>query len=386
MPSFGMYTVEGKLAGWLRPSGSKVHEGEAIAEIETEKALHEIEAPTAGILHHVANPGAELQVESLIGYILAIGEEPPSISPPHTGVAPSPLAREPAVASRFESEVRSSPIARRLAKEFGIQLSGIKGSGPNGRIVEADVRAAISRHGASTATDRPANIEETINRQPMSRMRLTIAERLRASLSQTVSLTLTREICAGSLVSARSKLSKKILDVSYDAIFIKVFAAALREHPQLNAAIKGNDVLLFQQINIGFAVSVTGGLYVPVIRSADNLHLTEVSAAVRQFIADALAGKLTPDDTRGGTATISNLGGYGVDAFTPILNPPQAAILGVGRIVKRPVIQADRVVPGHVCTLSLTFDHRVTDGVPAAQLLDSIARRIEDEQFLCGLM
>jgi pyruvate dehydrogenase E2 component (dihydrolipoamide acetyltransferase) len=188
------------------------------------------------------------------------------------------------------------------------------------------------------------------------------------------------------LVDARQRLAATLGRLpSFDALFIKLFASALRDHQDLNAVIEGDSIVRLAEINVGFAIAVTNGLIVPVVPNADSAPFGNIVETVRNLTARALAGRLQPADLEAGTATISNLGGHGIDAFTPILNGSQSVILGIGRIVQRPVVRNAEIAIGHTCVLSLTFDHRVADGVPAASLLDAIARRMNDEQFLASL-
>jgi pyruvate/2-oxoglutarate dehydrogenase complex dihydrolipoamide acyltransferase (E2) component len=374
-----MYTAEGKLVRWLRPSGTRVEVGEPIVEIETEKVVHEIEAPAAGIVHAVAQPEDNLAVETLIGYVLAEGESAPlNAGAPH-GAATTLLAG-PARVLAASRNIRATPIARRLASEHKINLTLVTGTGPTGRIVEADVRAAIAGVGASART---ARIDLVVrDRFLINGMRRTIAERLRYSFEQAVPLTLMREVRAERLGATRSQLAEKGLSVSYDALFIKALAIVLRQDPRLNASIEGDSICVYDSINVGFAVAIQAGLVVPVIHNADNQPLPAIEKAIRQLSEAARAGRLSADDAAAGTVTVTNLGAYGVDAFTPVLNPPQAAILGIGRIVRKPVVDEDAVVPGDACVLSLTFDHRVCDGAPAAELLAALEAIISDERQL----
>jgi pyruvate dehydrogenase E2 component (dihydrolipoamide acetyltransferase) len=196
---------------------------------------------------------------------------------------------------------------------------------------------------------------------------------------------LTREVRAEALVAARERLRARLRFAPWDAIFVKLFADALRERPDLNAVVAGDQVLVLDDVHVGFAVPVADGLLAPVVRDADRRPLAEVAAAVRELGERARAGKASPPDLLGGTATVSNLGAHGVDAFTPVLNPPQSAILGVGRIAARPVVEEARVVAGASCVLSLTFDHRVADGAPAAELLAAVAARMNDAAYLDAL-
>ena len=379
MPSFGMYTAEGTLTAWKKPSGGWVEAGETVLEIETEKAVEEVQAPVSGVLHHLLDPGARLQVQSVIGYVLDRGEEPPV--GPAASAPPSPRTAMVTSSTDPQRQLRASPIAKRLAAEHGIDLAAVNGTGPAGRIVEADVRAAMSR----------SPNQETISdvapgrRVPMSVMRRRIGERLRGVVDNAVSVTLTREVRAEALVAARARLTERLGQaIPYDAFFVKLLAAGLRQFPQLNATIDNGELVVFSEINIGFAVALEDGLLVPVIRAADTRTLEDVAMAVRKLSAKAKAGQLTPVDTAAGTATATNLGAYGIDAFTPVLNPPQAIVLGIGRIQSRPVVEEGNVVPGITTVLSLTFDHRVTDGATAATLLDVVARSLADAALLAS--
>lgn len=389
MPSMGMYTEEGVLTAWLRPAGARVEAGEPVVEITTEKAAFEVPAPAAGILHPAADVGTNLRVEALIGYILAEGELAPPLvvgdAPPSATGAASPMPSRREDDRPLAGPVRASPAARRLAAEAGVDLTQLGGTGPGGRIVETDVRARIAQAGAATPGASLGG-RGVRTRVPLSGLRRTVAERLRRSLATAASTTLTREADAGVLVTARQRLAEAMgAAPPYDALFVKLLAAALREHPELNAVIEGDSICVLDEVHVGFAVSVPGGLVVPVVHRADVTPLAEVVAAIQELSRRAHAGRLRPADVEGGTTTITNLGNYGIDAFTPILNPPQSAILGIGRIAPRPLVRDAGLTVGHTCVLSLTFDHRVADGVPAARLLDAVVRHMSDEQFFVGL-
>ena len=386
MPSMGMYTEEGVLTAWLRAAGSRVTLGEPVAEITTEKATFEIPAPEAGTLHAVAAVGTTLRVEALMGYILQDGEAVPSV----TLAAAAPESRAPAQVSpginpapSAAGPLRATPVAKRIAAQHNIDLRQVKGSGPGGRIVEADIQALIAKRGPSGQTSAD---HKTGERLPMTGLRRSLAKRLRNTLATAASTTLTSEASADLLVVARQRLAEKLGQTpSYDALFIKLFAAALRERPELNAVIEGDNIVRLTEINVGFAVAVPNGLIVPVVRNADSAPFGNIVETVGNLTGRALAGRLQPADVDAGTATISNLGSHGVDAFTPILNGSQSVILGIGRIVQRPVVRNAELAIGHTCVLSLTFDHRVADGAPAALLLDVIVRRMNDGQFFASL-
>jgi pyruvate/2-oxoglutarate dehydrogenase complex dihydrolipoamide acyltransferase (E2) component len=408
MPSFGMYTAEGTLVSWLQPVGAVVKQGEPVLEIETDKATHDVPAPASGLLHHTLPVGTKLKEQMIIGYVLAEGEKAPTTKgSDSTAKLPSdPSLTIPSIeGARSEGEgwankqtvaaapasgsIKASPIARRLASERGIPLTSLRGSGPGGRIVEADVLAASNRAPTVTpagnaALPIPWRVRERI---PFTGIRRTIAERLKHSQSTAVSLTLQREVWAKRLAEARAELNEKVgAAVPFDAFFVKFLAQALRERPELNVVISGDEWVLLDEVNIGFACSVPGGLVVPVIRGADILSVAEIGRRIRALAERARAGQIKSADIEGGTSTITNLGGFGVDGFTPVLNPPQSSILGIGRILARPVSDSGtiRVLP--TVWLSLTFDHRVTDGVPVAQLLEAIARQMNDEHHLQTLI
>lgn len=390
MPSMGMYTEEGVLTAWLRPAGARVAMGDPVAEITTEKATFEIPAPEEGILHHVASIGTSLRVEALMGYILRNGESAPADAAAGAGMAQesgvsAAISSSPKSDASSAGPLRASPVAKRLAAQHGINLQQVKGTGPSGRIVEADILALVSK--PADAVQTPASDKLGAERVPLAGLRRSLADRLRTTLSTAASTTLTREVHADILVAARRALSEKMGQApSFDSLFIKLFAGALRERPELNATIENDCVVRFKEINVGFAVAVSNGLIVPVVRNADSASFREVADAVKDLTDRALAGRLQPAHLEGGTATISNLGVHGIDAFTPILNGTQAAILGIGRIAERPVVRGGQLAVGHTCVLSLTFDHRVADGAPAAFLLDALARHINDESFFNSLV
>ncbi len=385
MPSMGMYTEEGVLTAWLRPAGTRVALGDPVAEITTEKANFEIPAPEEGILHPVAAIGTTLRVEALMGYILQNGEAVPSSGGTAIAVeAPAHAPSVPREESPAAGPLRASPIAKRLAAQHGINLQHVKGSGPGGRIVEADIQGLISKREPAppaSGPERPAS-----ERVHLAGLRRSLAERLRTTLSTAASTTLTREASADVLVAARRSLSEKLGQApSYDSLFIKLFAAALRERPELNSTIENECIVRVKEINVGFAVAVPNGLIVPVIHNADATSFGNIVAAVKELSERALSGRLQPAHLEGGTATISNLGSHGIDAFTPILNGSQSAILGIGRIAEGPVVRNGQLAIGHTCVLSLTFDHRVVDGAPAALLLDAVVRRMNDQSFFQSL-
>jgi pyruvate dehydrogenase E2 component (dihydrolipoamide acetyltransferase) len=380
MPSFGMYTAEGTLVNWLYPNGARVKQGETVLEIETEKAVNPVISPADGILYQAAQIGTLIKEQGLLGYIMAEGEPAPAIpgaAPVRTSDPAKAPGREPGVAA--QGRVRASPAARKLALENKIALETLTGSGPEGRIVEADVKAAITIK-TSDCSMKPGGPA------PLSTMRRTIGERLRRSIDTAVSLTITREVEAGELVRAHKVLSELMkCSVPYDALFMKLLASALRDHPASNAILENDTLRLLDQVDICFAVSVPEGLVVPVVRKVDTTPLAQMVDEMSRLAQQARSNSLRSEDLSGGSSTVSNLGASGVDIFTPILNPPQSSILGVGRIAERPVAKAGVVSVASTCWLSFTFDHRVLDGVPAAGVLESIAKRMTDREYFDSL-
>lgn len=361
MPSFGMYTMEGTLVKWLQPTGAHVAEGSPILEIETDKATQEVIAPADGRLHQVAEEGDLVAEQGLLGYILRDGEEAPA----------QPEPAEPARETVGPAPTAATPAARRLAREHGIDLTALAGSGPGGRIVEADVQAALPIPG---------------ERRPLSPMRRAIANRLIHSVTEAIPCTLTREVEAEALALARERCNERLDgSIPFDAYFAKLLAAELLERPDLNVVLEGDSVVRLEYAHIGIAVATAEGLVAPVVRVPDRESLSAVAGAIRDLVERARAGTLRPADLEGASSTVTNLGGHGIDAFTPILNPPQTTILGVGRLRSIAALRDGQVVSVRTVVLSLTFDHRVADGASAAALLEGIDRRMNDAAYLDGL-
>ena len=421
MPSFGMYTAEGTLHAWSRADGALVQAGDPIAEIETEKSTNEITAPATGRLCHVARPGAPLKEQDVFGYILGQGESAPGASAgarpsgacattappapqkaeapattPSTTPAGTPAGTSAATPATTPTStpaatpgwVRASPVARKIARENDIDLSTVRGTGPGGRVVGQDVRDALERRRAAATAAPAASLLPAVRAQAgLSTIRRTIAQRLRQSQSTAVSLTLTRDAPARRLATARKRFSTELgMAVAYDAYFAKCIAMALREFGHLNAMIRDDALIVFEDIHIGVAVDLPDGLIVPVLRHVDRTPLRTLAVRIRDLAARARANALRTEELIGGTFSLTNLGGFGIDAFTPVLNPPQSGILGIGRIQPRVIARPDGAIAvEQTTTLSLTFDHRVADGAPAARLLDRIVYWMNDEEFLARM-
>ncbi|HXG52600.1 MAG TPA: dihydrolipoamide acetyltransferase family protein [candidate division Zixibacteria bacterium] len=382
MPALGVAQEKGTLIRWLKAQGQTVTKGEPLMEIETDKATVEIEAPASGILASVtASPGDEVPVGSKIAAIVAPGESvaetgsPPPPRPPlkEEGRALSgPPSPEPAVpAGRAGAKTLASPAARRIARERGIDLAEIRGSGPGGAVVARDLERW------EKAAQPTAPIRRAV---PLTPMRRIIAERMAQSKRTAPHFYLTMDVDMTEIVRQRT-LARRAGAPGGPSINDYVLAAcarALREFPALNASFTERGVEIFSCVNIGLAVALEDGLVVPVIRDADRLSLQDLSKQSRELAEKAQSKKLLPADCEGGTFTVSNLGMFGVDSFTAIINPPQCAILATGRVARRPVADGEAVVVRDVMTMSLSADHRAVDGATAAKFLGCVKRLLED--------
>jgi len=390
MPALEMAQETGKLISWLKKEGDSVAKGEALLEIETDKAVMEIESPGDGVLAGVkVQPGAEVPVGRTIAWIVRPGEVPPTdevattsgrkttVIAPSAGSSPASVIQGAQPVS--QQAIKISPKARRLASERGVNLADVRGSGAGGEILASDILAvAESKAGSS-----PAPVESG---GPISRL---MAERTTESWTTVPHFFVVRDVDAGALNDARQRLAPEIeqshaLKLTHTDLLAALVARVLVKHPRLNASWTGERVHTNAEINIGLAMAVDDGVVAPVLHNADKSGLREIAAKRRDLTERARGGKLRPADIAGGTFTISNLGMFGVDAFTAIIMPPQAAILAVGRIT-------DRVVPmdGHpgirpMMTLTLSSDHRVVDGARAAKFLQELVEAIGNPQPWLG--
>jgi pyruvate dehydrogenase E2 component (dihydrolipoamide acetyltransferase) len=372
IPRLGWNMEEGVFVGWLQPDGATLRVGDAVFTLESEKATENVECLDEGILHIPPDgpqPGDTLAVGTVIGHVLQPGESGLDIKTAARGAAvPAPAAVSVPLPQKKPTERHrpaSSPRARRAARELGIDWMTLQGSGGTGRIRERDVRAAAASSGST---------------MPVTAIRRTIAERLSAGHRATVPVTLTTTADATNLVNLRNQFKAAGSDAipSYTDIVVKLAALALRKHPLLNARWDETQIQMSGDIHIGIAVDTEAGLLVPVLRDVVRLPLKEVAGRSRDLIERAQQRRLSADEMQGGTFTVTNLGAFGVDAFTPIIHPPQCAILGMGRIQRRPAADGDEVVIRPEITLSLTFDHRIVDGAPAARFLQTLVALIEN--------
>jgi pyruvate dehydrogenase E2 component (dihydrolipoamide acetyltransferase) len=380
MPALEMAQETGKLIAWLKKEGDRVSKGEPLLEIETDKAIMEIESPGEGVLGGVkAEAGAEIPVGQTIAWILRPGENVPIDQPvsqsgrhkEHPSSQAVPVTTE--VAAKSAAQIKVSPKARRLARELKVDLTGVRGSGAGGEILASDIEAAA---GALAKQQLPAAQTSTDSLSTIARL---MAERTTQSWTSVPHFFVVREVDAGALNGVRVQIAaafenKQSLRITHTDLLIVLVARVLARHPRVNASWTGDGIHNNADVNIGLAMAVEDGVVAPVIPGADRLDLGQIAAQRKDLTERARAGKLRPADLAGGTFTISNLGMYNVDAFTAIIIPPQAAILAVGRI-------ADRVVPFEgkpairpMLTLTLSADHRVIDGARAALFLDELVQ------------
>lgn len=387
MPALEMAQQTGKLIAWLKQEGDSVCKGEALLEIETDKAVMEIEAPGDGVLAGItAEPGAEVPVGEIIGWILAAGETIPDEAPSDgharvpgvdraTGVSISTQATHPSAAA---AGLLASPKARRLAREHGVQLNSIAGSGPSGEIHSSNILSAKPAVRPSPAT--------TITH--LGTLARLMAERTTHSWTTVPHFIVVREIIAEQLIKARDEFAPTVeqsaaVKLTFSDLLVALIGTTLVRHPRVNARWDDGQIHENSDINIALAIAVTEGVVAPVIRRANDLSLSGIATRRREMTDRSKAGKLQPADLADATFTISNLGMYGVDAFTAIINPPQAAILAVGTIGEKVVAVDGSPAVRRGFTLTLSCDHRVLDGAKAAAFMSDLAKAIEDPARSC---
>jgi pyruvate dehydrogenase E2 component (dihydrolipoamide acetyltransferase) len=409
MPRLSDTMTEGVIAGWHKKVGDTVKKGEVLADIETDKATMELESYKDGILlYQGAQAGEKILVNDLL---CIIGQQGLDIAPivaalkggaatasPVQASAPAaqPVTTAPAVAAIApsttqvvnEGRIFASPLAKKIAKEKGIDLKFVKGTGEHGRITRTDLEnytpgAATSAAQSTSATPSmvasvPAGTVSFVD-TPVSQMRKVIAKRLSESLFTAPHFYLTMKINMDAAIKARTLLNETATaKISFNDMIVKATALSLKQHPKVNSSWMGDFIRENHHVNIGIAVAVDEGLLVPVLRFADGLSLTQISGSVKEFAKKAKDKKLQPADWEGSTFTISNLGMFGIDQFTAIINPPDACILAVGGIAQEPVVKNGQIVPGNVMNVTLSCDHRVVDGATGAAFLQTLKSLLEE--------
>jgi pyruvate dehydrogenase E2 component (dihydrolipoamide acetyltransferase) len=437
LPKLGQTMEEGMIVEWVKNEGDPVSRGDVLFQMETDKAVLEVEARARGVLRKIlVGPGVSVPIMTVVGIIAAededisemlaggVAAEQPAMA---TQAVAEPVADTTSVAEASPAaapggRIVASPRARRVAAERGVDLAYVAGSGPNGRIIEKDVLAYLQAQPAATPLARKVAAEmdvplagvpaegrrvtaEDVRRAaqqpaaaqpqapaagqvvPMAGVRAIIAERMATSVHTTAPVTLESQVDATEFVALRERLKGALaaelgFAVGYNDLLALVAARCLAEFPYMNVRLEDGGIRHLEEVHVGLAVDTERGLLVPVIRNADRMGLKELARTFRELVGRAREGRSLPDDLSGGTFTITNLGMYGVDMFTPIINLPQCAILGVGRIRPEPAVVDGQVAVRQMMWLSLTFDHRLVDGAPAARFLQGMARYIEDPYLL----
>ncbi len=396
MPKLSDTMLEGTLIKWHKKVGDKVTVGDVIADVETDKATMEMEAFDDGTIIEIIVPeGGVVKVGQPLANLEGGKKSVVKSSAPAAlaSIAPTanlPASTKPQTATLPNgSHIKASPLAKKIALERGVSLLGVQGTGPGGRVVAADVpTASITRTAAPAAPRIEVPFSDSDTKTPLSGMRRTIAERLLASKTQIPHFYLTIEIDAAPLAKLRKELNAAAetagtAKVTVNDFILLAAARAAKQHPRVNSAFAGDSIVEYGSVNLSVAIAVEDGLITPVIRDAQSLSLRAISAAVKDLAVRARSKKIKPEEYQGGTLTISNLGAYGIDSFYAIINPPQAAILAVGAIVKKPVVNAqDQIVAGQRMTISLSGDHRVVDGAAGAEFLATMRKSLESPTSL----
>ena len=437
MPALSPTMEKGNLAKWLKKEGDKVKSGDVIAEIETDKATMEVEAVDEGTIAKILVPEGtqDVPVNDVIAVMAGDGEdvkaagagapaappkaaEAPAAKPaarrrracaksraaPAATPAPAPQAAAPAAKTNGHARVFSSPLARRLAKEAGIELGRINGSGPHGRVIARDVEEAKSGKGLKAPAAAPAgapSIAPSMSDKqilslfepgsyevvPHDGMRRTIAQRLTASMQNVPHFYLTIDCDIGKLLAAREEINeaapkdkekKPLYKLSVNDFVIKAMAVALQKIPNCNVSWTEGGMLKHKHSDVGVAVAMPGGLITPIIRKAETKTLSAISGEMKDFAARARARKLKPEEYQGGTTAVSNLGMYGINHFTAVINPPHATILAVGTSEERPVVRGGKIEIAHMMSVTLSCDHRAIDGALGAELIGAFKQLIEN--------
>ncbi len=363
LPQWSMGMDEGQVVMWHKQVGDVVAVDEPLVEIEAEKTTDDVLAPVAGTILEILV--AEGETVPALTVLALIGE------PGEAVASPAPATTPP--------RVQITPVARRAAKELGVDLAAITGSGPGGRITEYDVLSHATDTSPDAVGERPLRPAATV---PLTGMRGAIASRMHDSIQSMAQLTLTSQIDATELIGLQQSLKAEGTGVSVTDLVLKAVAIALNRHPALNATLENDVITLHAQVDLGVAVALDDGLIVPVVRDAGAMRLPELSAEVRTLAERVRTNSAKPTEVSGSTFTVTNLGAYGIDGFTPIINPPEVAILGVGRATEVPTRDGNDVAWRQMITFSLTIDHRAVDGAPGALFLQTLAEIIADPAAL----
>jgi pyruvate dehydrogenase E2 component (dihydrolipoamide acetyltransferase) len=383
MPRLDPGMQSGKIVEWLKKEGDRVQKGEPILVVEGEKTTFEVEAPENGVLSKIlASPGTDVEVSNPVAII---GEASTSALRAHTtqSVAKTePLQSPTQQVGRAETggaeRVIASPAARRLAQEHGVDLAKLKGTGPGGRISREDVLAAVGHTPSMGQVSSKVGQPSILRKAKLEGIRKVVAERLGFTARTAVPVTLTMEVDATGLVNLKDREDH----IGFTAFAVKAAAKALESNPVMNSTIDGEEITTYSDVNVAVAINTDQGLVAPIIRNANKKSLKEIGSEIEQLSQKAKENRLTIEELTGGTFTVTNLGAYDIESFAPVINPPQCAILGLGRIAYKPYVVGGRVSSKPATLLTLVFDHRIVDGVPAAKFLQEIKSNLEEPRSL----
>jgi pyruvate dehydrogenase E2 component (dihydrolipoamide acetyltransferase) len=413
MPKMSDTMTEGVVSKWHKKIGDKIKSGELVAEIETDKATMEFESYQEGVLLYIGvEEGKSAPVDGILAILGKEGEDyqsflkeeisktsskkeeakPAARPEPVPAKAEKPAPAQPvpspvvaAITNSGDSRLKASPLAKKLAEEKGIDLGRVLGSGESGRIVKRDIDWFKSGNFGNGSSSPQFVGKESYEDTPASQMRKTIARRLGESKFSAPHFYLTMEIDMDAAIAARESINAVTgSKISFNDLVIKAVAASLREHPKVNSSWLGDVIRTNHHIHIGVAVAVEEGLLVPVVRFADGKTLRQINTEVKAYAQKAKEKKLQPSDWEGNTFTISNLGMYGIEEFTAIINPPDSCILAVGGIVQKPVVKNGQIVPGNTMKVTLSCDHRIVDGVTGSEFLRTFKGLMENPVILLG--
>lgn len=380
MPRLSQDMTQGRIVRWLKQEGEAVKEGDAFVSIETDKAEMEVQSPGSGVLRRLlVRPGQDVDVGTPLAILASPHENIDALlttteAPSKTTVAPAPAVPAPPQGAGLDTAGGGStrqpvsPVARRVARELGVDLSCVVGTGARGLVTEGDVRSFAAQSQPSSAGKDSENVDAI----PFTGLRRRIAERLSLSRHTAADVTTVADVDMTEIAALRKESR-----LSYTAYVVRAAAQALRAFPILNASLAGDQILVKREIHIGVAVALDRGLVVPVVRFADRKGVEEISREIDALAVRAQDGHLTPDDLAGSTFTVTNSGAFGSLLFTPIINQPEVAILGMGKVAETPAVRGGQIVVREVMYLCLTYDHRVVDGGPAVQFLNAVKRELE---------
>jgi pyruvate dehydrogenase E2 component (dihydrolipoamide acetyltransferase) len=413
IPNLGLTMEKAKIVEWSKPEGGEVEEEEVVLVIETDKLSYEIPSPQKGLLHIIGQKGEDYPVNGVVGWIAGDKEEYESRLGKEKAISPLKAletSKEKEAEKKEETVERkeiiwgnkkhekliASPLARKIARKRGIDLNMIKGTGPKGRITKEDVLETpdMKKEEVPVGTKPVIELKETKDLKtvkeviPIHGRRAMILKHMRQSLQEAAQMTHTMEVDASELIRLREAMLKRFeeekIRVSCNAILVQILSRVLQKYPRLNSSVDEDQMILWDSIHIGLAMDAEEGLIVPVIRNADQKNLKTIQKDIDGLIERVKTKKLMPDDIKGGTFTLTSLGYLDIEAFTPIINQPEVAILGIGKILEKPVVLGGEIRVGVRMMLSLTFDHRVVDGADAARFLREVKHYIEGPYLLQG--